>query len=101
VVYQGPHLPVEKRQEQRPYVRSVHVRIGHYDDLVVSYPGDVEIDAQPAADGDRQVPDLLVVEELAGAGLFTFRIFRVWAVSLEVAVPPLFGGPSCRISSTM
>ena len=37
------HVPEEERQQQRADVRSVHVGVGHDDDLVVAQLGDVEI----------------------------------------------------------
>ncbi len=43
------HLPVEKRQQQRSYVRAVDVRIRHYNDAVVAQFVDVEIVAPDAA----------------------------------------------------
>ena len=41
ILHQRRHLPVKKRQQQRPDVRSVHVGIGHDDDFVVAELFDV------------------------------------------------------------
>ena len=46
---QRRHLPVEERQQQRPDVRAVDVRVGHDDDAVVAELLDVEVLGADAA----------------------------------------------------
>ena len=54
------HLPVEERQEKRPNMCSVYVRICHNDDLVVAQFRDIElIPADPRAERHYKIADLL------------------------------------------
>ena len=44
------HLPVEKREEQRPDVAAVHIRIGHdYDPVVTEFGGVIFISSYAAS----------------------------------------------------
>ena len=61
---QLPHLPEEEREEQRADVAAVDVGVGHDDDLVVAGLLDVEVLADPAADGRDERLDLLAREHL-------------------------------------
>ena len=49
VLDQLPHLAVEERQQQRPDMRSIHVRVRHDDDAVVAKVVHVELVATDAA----------------------------------------------------
>jgi hypothetical protein len=53
---------VEQGKDQRLDVRSVDVRIGRDDDLVVSGFGQVEFIADAAAEGKNDVLDLIALE---------------------------------------
>ena len=57
------HLAVEEGEQQRTNVRPVHVGIGHDDDATVANLGDVEVEADAAADGGDDIADGLVGED--------------------------------------
>jgi len=92
LVDQLRHLTIEERQEQRANVRTVDVRIGHDDDLVVAELLDVEILSalDAAAQGGDQRADLC-----ARNHPFEARPLNVEDLSaqrqnrLEAALPPL------------
>jgi len=72
------HVPEEKREQQRANVRTVHVGVGHDDDLVVAQPGRVEIVlADAGADGRDHRTDLIVAQHLVVAGLFDVEDFAL------------------------
>ncbi len=79
VVDELAHLAVEERQQQRPDVRSVDVRVGHDDDAVVAQLRDVEVFLADAASqrGDHRF-DLVAAEHLVEA-----RAFDVEDLSLD------------------
>ena len=59
------HVPVEEREQQRPDMRSVHIGVGHQDDLVIAQFADVEIVLPDARAQCRdQDPDFLVPQHL-------------------------------------
>jgi hypothetical protein len=63
------HVSVEEREDERPDMRAVDVRVRHHDDLVVAELGDVELLADPGADHLHERLDLGVGEHLVDAVL--------------------------------
>ena len=65
------HLPVEKGEEERPDVRTVHVGVGHDDDPVVAELVQVVVFIpHTRSQGRDEGLDLLVGDDLVEAGLF-------------------------------
>ena len=80
-------------------MRSVHIRIGHDDDAVIAYLGDVEILPDASSDGYGEVLDLLMVQELVRTGLLDVEdLSSEREDGLERAVPSLLGASSCGVS---
>ena len=70
------HLAEEKRQQQRPDVRAVHVGVGHDDDLRVAEPRDVEfVFADAGAERRDEGADFLVPEHFVHARLLDVQDF--------------------------
>jgi len=87
------HLAVEKGQEQGADMRSVHVGIGHDDDLVVADLLDVELVlADTGADCGDQRANFVVVQDLVEAGLFNVQNLAAQRQNgLKFAIAALFG----------
>ena len=104
VLHKRGHLPVEKRQQQRADVRSVHVGIGHDDDLVVAELLDGEraftlAIADPGADGGDHGPDFVVLKDLVEARLFNVNQLPANGQDgLELPVAPLFRRAACGVA---
>ena len=94
------HFPVEKGQEKRGDVRTVHVGIGHDDDPVVTEFADVEIVfPDSAADSSDKRLNLFIFQHLVNSGLFHVQEFPSNRDDrLELAVSALFGGTSGGIA---
>src|SRR6185436_11500015 len=93
-------LPVEERQEQRPDVRAVHIRVGHDDDPVVAELLDVEVlDPDAAAErGDHRL-DLVAAEHLVEPGLLDVQNLPLERQDgLEATIASLLGRPPCRLA---
>src|SRR5215218_7640314 len=93
------HVAIQKRQHQRSNMTSVHVGIGHNDDLVV--PGLVEIEALPHTGPYRAYQGLYlgVGEDLVDVGLLHVEDLAAQRqYGLEVSVPPAFGRSACRVA---
>src|SRR5215208_5061730 len=96
---QVSHVSIQKRQHQRSNMTSVHVGIGHNDDLVV--PGLVEIEALPHTGPYRAYQGLYlgVGEDLVDVGLLHVEDLAAQRqYGLEVSVPPAFGRSACRVA---
>ena len=93
------HIPVEEREEERPDMRTVDIRIGHQDDMVVPGPLDVETVADPGADSGYQRLDLGVLQDLVLRSLLDVQDLAPQGEDcLELSVSPLLCGTACRIS---
>ena len=64
------HIAEEEGQHQGADVRTVHIRIGHDEHLVVTQLGDVKFLANAAAQGQHHGHQFIVAVDLIGAGLF-------------------------------
>ncbi len=104
LVEEAAHLAVEEREEERPDVRSVHVGVGHDDDLVVAGLLDVEgalalgvPDARP--DGRDEGADFLVREHLVEPRLLGVDELAAQGKDRLVApVAALLGGAAGRVA---
>jgi hypothetical protein len=98
------HLAVEERQQQRPDVRAVDVRVGHDDDAVVPELLDVEVfDADAAAERRDERADLVGAQHLVEAGLLDVEDLALeragWPGSLRSR--PCLAEPPADSPSTM
>ena len=96
----GAHLPEEKRQQEGADVRTVDIRVGHDDDLVVAQLLDVEVVA-PNASAERgdQGADLLASQHLVEARALDIEDLAAQRQHrLELAVAALLGGSASRIA---
>ena len=97
VLDQRPHIPVEEREQQGPDVGTVHIRIGHDDDLVVPGLGDVEFVTDAASEGRDHGPDFLAVQHLVQTGFFHVQDLAPQRQDgLEVPVTALLGTAPLR-----
>src|SRR5580698_3055844 len=69
-LYERPHLPVEKGQQQRSYVRTIDVGIGHDDDLVIAQLLEAELIAEPSSERRDHGTNFFVREHFIQARLF-------------------------------
>ena len=85
------HVAIEERQEQGADMRTIHVRVGHDDDLAIANAGEVHlVRADAGPHGGEQVADLLVPENLVEARLLHIQDFPLERQDrLENAVAPL------------
>src|SRR6266487_3271150 len=91
----GPHVAEEEREEEGRDVLAVHVRVGHRDDLVISDLREVELVADPGANGGNERPNLLVLKHLVESRLLDVQDLPAQREDgLELAPAPLFRGPS-------
>src|SRR5215218_5604236 len=96
---QVSHVAIQERQDQRSNMTSVHVGVGHYDDLVV--PGLVEIEALPHTSPYRAYQGLYlgVGEDLVDVGLlYVEDLAPQRQYRLEVSVPATFRRSASRIA---
>ena len=94
------HLPEKEGQQQRADVRSIHVGVGHEDDLAVAELGDIEVVlADAGADGGNHVANLFVAQHLVVTGLFHIQNLPLERQNRLIApVAALLGGAAGRLS---
>ena len=93
------HLAVEEGEDQRADVGAVDVGVAGHDHLVVAGLLDVELLADPGADGGDQRADLLVGEHLVDPVLLGVDDLAAERQDrLRVAIAPLLGGAAGRIA---
>src|ERR1043166_8510053 len=99
-VDQLPHVAEEEREEQRPDVAPVHIRVGHDDDLAVPELRQVEVVVADArSDRADDDPDLLVLEHLVDARLLDVENLAFERQDrLELPVAALLGRAAGRIA---
>ena len=97
---QFSHVAEEKREQERPNVAAVHVRVGHQNNFVVAQLGDVEIvlaDARAKRRDDGA--DFLVPQHLVVARFFDVEDFSLERQDrLVLAVAPALGRAARRFS---
>ena len=95
-----PHLAEEEGEQQRADMRSVHVRVGHDDDLVVAQLLDVEVVAPDAgAERGDERADLLASQHLVEARTLDVEDLAAQRQHrLIFAVAALLGGAAGRIA---
>src|SRR5215210_1228940 len=96
---QVSHVAIQKRQHQRSNMTSVHVGVGHNDDLVV--PHLLEIEALPHTGpyGTYQGLYFGVGEDLVDVGfLYVEDLAAQRQYGLEVSVPSAFGRSAGRVA---
>jgi hypothetical protein len=92
-------LTEEEGQEQRADVGSVHVRVGHDDELVIAQLGDVEIVLHARPERGDEVADLFVAQDLVDARLLDVQDLAPDRHDrLEAAIAPLLRGAPGRIA---
>ena len=94
------HMAEEERQQQRADVRSVHVGVGHQDDLAVAQLGRIEVVlADAAAQRRDHGADFFVAQHLVVAGLLHVEDLALERQDgLELAVAALLGGAACAFT---
>ena len=94
------HVAKEERQQQRSDVRSVHVGVGHDDDLAIAALAQVDLlVADAAVQGGGDVLDFVVTEHLVDAGLFHIEDLSPQRQDrLDRGVSSLLGGPAGRVA---
>src|ERR671911_1371187 len=96
---QVPHVAIQERQHQRSNVASVHVGVGHDDDLVVAHLLEIEALPHPGAYRADQGLYLGVGEDLVDVGLLHVEDLAPQRQDgLEVSVPPAFGRSAGRVA---
>src|SRR2546421_8895308 len=93
------HVTVEKSQQQSANMGAINIGIAHNHNATIAQPCNVELLANPHADGRNDIFDLLVFQHLVEAR--TLHIQDLTAQrqdSLEVAVACLPGGGTPRIT---
>ena len=104
VLDEGTHVAEEEGENQGGNVASVHIGIGHDDDLVVTEFLKIEgVAVLRRADGDTQcridVLDFLTVEDaMFGSLLHIQDLTTEREDGLEVAVTALLGGSACGVT---
>ena len=93
------HLAIEKGQQQRPDMGSVHIRIGHDDDFFVSYLFDIVfIRAGAGAQRREDILYFLTADNLVETGLLHVENFTFQRKNgLKFPIATLFGGPTGRV----
>ena len=94
------HLPVEEREQKRADMGTVHVRVRHDDDPVVSQlVGVVFILAKTAAQGRNQRRDLCRRDEFLESCLLDVQNFSLqWKNGLKFPVASLLRGSARRVA---
>ncbi|MNN11567.1 hypothetical protein D3C81_1245300 [compost metagenome] len=94
------HLTIEERQQQRPDVRAVHVRVGHDDDAVVAQLFQVVVVlADAGAQRGDQRQHFLAGQHLVEAGaLYVQDLALERQDGLELTVAALLGGAACGVA---
>ena len=94
------HLAEEEREQKRPNVRAVNVRVGHDDDLVVAQLVDVElVTADPGAQSGDQRADFLAAEHPVETRAFHVQDFTTQGQNRLIAPrATLFGGPASAVT---
>ena len=64
------HVAEEEGEQQRAYVRAIHIGIGHQDDAVVAEPGSVKVIIDAGTQGGDENSNLLAGEHLVRRCLF-------------------------------
>ena len=100
------HLPVEKCQQERPYVSAVHIRVRHEYDLMIADLRYVEVlRADAGSERGDEDPDLFGAEHLVEARLLDVQYLspkrqnRLCAPSLPCLAEPPAESPSTIKSS--
>ena len=94
------HLPVEKRQQQRPNMRAVDVGVGHDDDLVIPQLVELELVApDTCAQRSNNIRHLFRGEHLVGARPLDVQDFTADRQHrLKLALAALFRRTACRVA---
>ena len=93
------HFLEEEGHQQRGDMRAVHVGVGHDDDLFVAQLGRVAILACAAAHGQRQVGDLLILQDLGRGGAGDVQDLAADRQDrLRLAIARLLGRAACRVA---
>ena len=96
---QVAHLPEEEREQQRADVRTIHVRIGHQDDLVIAELLQIELVRDAGSQRRDHGADLLVGQHLVVAGLFDVQDLALqWQDRLIATITALLGGAARRLA---
>ena len=94
------HVAEEEGQQQRADVRSVHVGVGHQDDLAVAQLRGIEVVlADAGAERRDHGADFFVAQHLVVAGLLDVQDLALQRQNgLEAAIAALLGGAACAFT---
>ncbi len=94
------HLSIKKSHQKSPYMRSVHIGIGHDDDLMITEFIQTKIRLFDACSKRRNDDtDLFALQDLIKSGFFHIENFAFqWQNCLVTAITSLFGRAAGGIS---
>ena len=92
-------MAIEEGQQQRPYMASVNIGIGHADYLVIAELAFVEFGIHACAESGYHALYLGVAQYLIQPGLFNIQYLASQRQDgLEMPVPALLSGTACAVA---